>query len=143
MANDALILGPFVFTDFAVPEHLPLGGKQQMTVHKMPGGIRTIDSMGPDDRDRSFSGIHWGETALGDALTLDAMRQAGTELPYSNGAEARTVVISDFHWDIQKFNCIHYSISLVPIDSSSDLGLFADLGSLIASDAAALLDLVL
>ena len=77
MALDVMILGPFVFTDFAVPDRLPFGGKQHMTVHKMPGGSRVIDCMGPDDDDRSWSGILWGDDALAEALTLDAMRRAG------------------------------------------------------------------
>ena len=117
MALDTLILGPFVFTDFAVPDNLPGGGRQQLHIHKMPGGARVIDAMGPDDEDRQWSGIFWGSDALSKALTLDAMRRAGNELPYSNGAEARTVVIAAFGWHIEKFNCIHYQITVTPSDT--------------------------
>ena len=119
---DVLVLGGFVFTNFAVPETLPGGGKHQLHVHKLPGGDRVIDAMGPDDDDRNFEGLHVGSGALDEVLTLDQMRIAGAPLGYSNGAEARVVVISSFTWKIEKFNVIHSSISLTPIDNPSRCG---------------------
>jgi hypothetical protein len=135
---DVLILGPFVFEEFAVPERLPLGGAQAMHVHKLPGGRRVIDTMGPNDRDRSFTAAHWGSRALSDHLTLDAMRVAGTALAYTNGAEARSVVISDYTADVEKFNYIPFSITLVPIDTpGTQTAVAATPDALVASDAAA------
>lgn len=117
MALDVLSLGPFVFDGFAVPEKLPAGGRQHLVVHKMPGGSRTIDAMGPDDIDRAWSGTMWGAAALSDALTLDALRRSGEPLPYSNGVEARSVVILEFLYEVRKFQCVEYSIILTPTDS--------------------------
>ena len=136
MALDVLVLGGFVFEDFATPETLPGGGKQRLHVHKLPGGDRVIDAMGPDDDDRQFDVIHVGSSALDEVLTLDGMRIAGEPLPYSNGAEARVVVISSFTWKIEKFNVIHSSISLTPVDNpaGAGLGIAASLDSLILSD---------
>lgn len=136
MALDVLVLGDFVFTAFAVPERLPLGGRQQMHVHKLPGGERVIDTMGPDDKDRVFSGVFAIDgDALDAALTLDAMRIEGAPLTYSNGAEARIVVIADFSWEIERFNVIHFTITLTPADNPAGGGGFLpSLDNLASSD---------
>lgn len=117
MPTDTLALGPFVFTDFAVPDKLMAGGKQQLVVHRMPGGDRVIDAMGPDDSDRIFGGTFWGDDALAQALTLDAWRRSGTVLPYSNGVEARSVIIHEFTFEVHKFTQVAYAIILTPTDS--------------------------
>lgn len=137
-ALDVLTLGPFVFTDFAVPERLPFGGKQQMTIHKMPGGNRTIDCMGPDDDDRTWSGTFWGEGALAQALTLDALRKAGEPLPYANGVEAHIVVISEFRPKVRKFQCVEYDITVVIADGGGGGGSgIASIGAAVISDLSA------
>lgn len=122
MALDALVLGPFLFQDFAVPDTLPGGGKQQMHVHKLPGGDRVIDTMGPDDDDRQFTDIHVGSQAQAEVETLDQMRISGQPWPYSNGMEARTVVIASFSWHVERFNVIHSTICLTPVDNPSGGG---------------------
>lgn len=138
MSLDVLALGPVLFDQWSTPETLPLGGKHQMKLHKMPGGNRRADMMGLDDRDRQFAGIHMGSTALADAQLLDALRIAGQPLPYSNGAEARTVVIADFTWDVEKFNVIHFNLTLTPIDNpTSGAAMTALTDSLAASDLGA------
>lgn len=134
MALDALILGPFVFTDFAVPEALPFGGKQQMHVHKMPGGSRVVDTMGPDDNERYFTAIFRGSDALGNALTLDAMRRSGAELPYSNGVEARTVVIASFEPVVKRFNHIEFAITLITTDNAAGAVGASGLGAMVLAD---------
>ncbi len=118
MANDALVLGGYLFTDFAVPDTLPGGGKQQLNIKKLPGGDRVIDAMGPDDDDRTFEVVHVGSQAADDVLALDQMRIAGAPLPYSNGMEARIVVISSLTWKVEKYpNVVHMTISLTPADN--------------------------
>ena len=128
MSLDVLTLGPFVFDDFSVPERMPFGGRQKMTVHKMPGGSRVIDCMGPDDIDRLWNGTLWGDNALSDAFTLDALRRSGEQLPYSNGIESRTVVILEFLPLVRKFTCVEYSIILTTVDNSG--GGFGGFGAL-------------
>lgn len=138
MALDVLILGPFEFGDFSVPNELPFGGAQKMTVHKMPGGGRVIDCMGPDDDDIRWSGRFFNTDALPMAQTLNAMRIAGTPLPYSNGVESRTVVISEFRATVHKFNWIEYEITVVPgDDDGAGGGVNASIDALVSSDAGA------
>lgn len=133
---DTLTLGPFTFTGMAPPDQMPLGGIQQVVVHRLPGGSRTVDVMGPDDHDPEWSGTLWGDSAFSDMLTLDAMRKAGQELAFSWGAEARTVVIAEFHAKVEKQACVHYSIKLIYTDdgTAQDTGIGVTLDSMIASD---------
>jgi hypothetical protein len=56
MSTDTLTLGGIVFDDFSTPHHMPLGGQQAMVVHRLPGGSRVIDTLGPDDDDYSWDG---------------------------------------------------------------------------------------
>ena len=137
MPLDALALGPFLFTDFAVPDTLPGGGKHQLIVHKLPGGDRIVDAMGPDDDDRQFTVIHVGSQAQAEVETLDQMRISGQPWPYSNGMEARTVVIASFTWKVERFNVIHSTISLTPVDNpAGGTSVLSSLDSLIGSDLA-------
>lgn len=118
MPNDVLALGPFAFEDFAVPDTLPGGGKHQLKVHKMPGGDRVVDCMGPDDDDRTFTVVIVSSDAMDQCLTLDAMRIQGGAWPYSNGMEARVVVIAACTWTVEKFpNVIHVTLTLTPADN--------------------------
>ena len=137
MPTDVLILGPFEFDGWSTPEKLPFGGKQHMHVHKMPGGERVIDCLGPDDDDRSWSGILWGDSALSDALTLDGLRKAGEPLPYSNGVEARTVVISEFKPKMRKATCVEYEITVTPADGGGGGGGIGSLDAIVGSDISA------
>lgn len=93
---DILSLGGIIFTNFSPPERMPWGGRQAAAVHKLIGGSRVIDTMGPDDRDISWSGIIFDNDALDMAQALDALRVQGTPLPLSWGAQSAVVVITEF-----------------------------------------------
>ena len=144
MAIDTLILGPFEFTDFAVPTNMPMGVDQQVAVHKNPGGARTIDTLGPDDHERTWSGILWGDNAASQMATLYALTRAGDPLPLNWGGEARTCVITKFDPKVERWTCIPYSIT-VTLDDDGDegVGFAATLGDLIGGDLSAAAGLLL
>jgi hypothetical protein len=102
MAQDVLTLGNFTFTDFSVPTMMTGGGKQAMVVHKLPGGSRVIDTLGPDEAQANWSGIFFGPTAYDQALVLDAMRAVGDVLPLTWGGQFRWVVIEDFNYRVRR-----------------------------------------
>jgi hypothetical protein len=136
-AFDALVLGPFIFSDFSPPDEMTLATKQQVVKHQMPGGYRTVDVMGPDDEDPAWSGVMYGEDAFSDMLTLYSMCQAGQELAFSWGAEARTVVITEFSGHVVKEAVVKYSIKLMYVDDSgsgSQAGASMSLESMVLSD---------
>ena len=48
MSTDTLTLGGFAFTGYSTPDVMMGGGRQAMVVHKLPGGMRVIDTLGHD-----------------------------------------------------------------------------------------------
>ena len=114
MAADVLALGSIIFTNFSTPERMPFGGEHCMNVHKLIGGQRVVDTMGPDDRDIRWSGVFWGDNALNTAQELDALRVQGSPLGLSWGGGAYTVVIKSFVPDVRRLPmCVDYSIECV------------------------------
>jgi hypothetical protein len=148
MATDVLSLGGFVFEnfEFAPPAAMPAGGRQAMVVHKLPGGARVIDTLGPDDADIAWNGFFFSADAYTNVLALDAMRTAGQVVPLTWGGQYRSVIISDFQYLVRRMpNWVAYSISctvvqnpmqgnLSPVPSSVDDLVSSDLAS--ASSAA-------
>jgi hypothetical protein len=109
---DVLSLGGITFDNFSPPSRMPWGGRQAMAVHKLLGGSRVVDTLGPDDRDISWHGFIYQNDALSMAQSLDALRIAGTALPLSWGAEAAVVVISEFNAEMVRWpSYIEYSIT--------------------------------
>lgn len=114
MARDVLTLGGITFDSWSTPEHMPFGGRQAMAVHKLPGGERVIDALGPDDRDLSWRGRLWGDRAYGQARALDALRRAGREVPLVFAGQAYLVVVAEFLAEIERYpHNINYSITCV------------------------------
>lgn len=132
-----LILGSIIFKGFELPEQVPLGGDHSFTVHKLLGGARVLDAMGPDDRDIEWKGLFFGANALSNARAVDAMRVAGQEVPLLIDSEMRTVVIKSFKWDYQRPYQIPYTIALI-VSSTPFLGLGpSSLDDLVTADLAA------
>jgi hypothetical protein len=120
MAADILTLGDIVFTDFSIPERFPFGGAQAMRVIKLVGGQRVIQTMGPDDRDITWGGVFWGDNALYQALSLDALRAQGAALPLSWGGGGYTVVIGSFEPNVRRLPfCVPYTITCVVATSGA------------------------
>lgn len=96
-----LTLGGVVFADFEIPESISSGGGQMLAVHKLPGGSRVIDALGPDDADIGWSGRFRGSGAEERALLLDFMRRQGQQVLLSYSLHLYQVVIRDFRADFQ------------------------------------------
>lgn len=113
MATDVLTLGGIVFDDFSTPERVPFGGNQAIVVHKLPGGSRAIDTLGPDDKDIVLQGKFFNDGAYATALALDAMRAAGQVLPLVWGGTYRSVIIASFDPVVIRMPFwVEYSITL-------------------------------
>jgi hypothetical protein len=102
MADDVLSLGGIVFDNFSPPREMMSGGNQAMVVHKLPGGSRVIDTLGPDEADIVWNGFFFGDTAYQTALALDAMRSAGQVLPLIWGGQFRSVILSNFIYKVRR-----------------------------------------
>lgn len=118
MTTDILLLGAVEFTGFGAPADMPFGGRHAMAIHKLPGGQRVIDTLGPDDADYSWSGEFFGNDAYTKALTLDGMRRAGRPVPLIFGGQFYLVVISEFTPRIARYPVhVKYSITVVVAES--------------------------
>lgn len=111
---DQLILGDITFQnyDYAPPSRMPFGGQQAMIVHKLPGGSRVIDTLGPDEDDISWSGFFFSPNAMFWCQRLDAMRGAGLVVVLTYAGMTRQVVVKSFRANIRRYpNWIEYEIT--------------------------------
>ncbi|SHG91988.1 hypothetical protein [Bradyrhizobium erythrophlei] len=143
---DVLTLGGIAFDDFSTPSGMGAGGSQAMVVHKLPGGARVIDTLGPDEAPINWSGTFFGNNALATALALDALRAAGNVVALTFAGQYRSVIIDKFSYTIRRLPVwVEYSVSctvyqnpalgnLTPSTSSVDSLVSSDLGT--ASGAA-------
>lgn len=106
-----LALGGVVFQGFEIPASIGSGGSQMLATHKMPGGNRAIDAMGPDDNEISWSGRFRGSSAETRALFLDFMRRQGNKVLLTYSLHFYQVIIKEFRADFQQSYEIPYSIS--------------------------------
>ena len=111
MAEGALLLGPILFQDFELPERVRWGGKQQTAIHRLPGGVRVVDSLGRDDADIVWSGVFSGGDAAARARALDLMRAEGGPWPLTWDWFFYTIVIGRFEADYTRPNWIPYRIT--------------------------------
>jgi hypothetical protein len=135
MSDFSLTLGPVAFAGFELPSSITLGGKQRLAIHKLPGGIRIIDAMGPDPADLGWSGIFTGPDAADRARILDTLRVAGLQLLLSWDAFLYTVVIESFEADYRSPWWIPYRLSCAVVRDEAA----AVIGALV-SDALAITD---
>jgi len=105
-----LTIDAFEFLGFEVPDSIGFGGTQSLTVHKLPGGSRVVDSMGRDDAPLEWSGIFTGASALSRARFLDGYRIAGTIRKLTWGTFSYNVVIREFMPKYERDNHIPYRI---------------------------------
>lgn len=118
-----LALGGVVFADFEIPDAINSGGQQMLAVHKLPGGQRVIDALGPDDSDISWAGRFRGANAEERAILLDYMRRQGQPVTLSYSLHRYQVVIREFHASFQYGGLeIPYSIACtVVLDETQSL----------------------
>lgn len=138
---DTLTLGGVFFDGFSTPPNMPFGGRQTMVVHKLPGGSRVIDTLGPDEANIAWSGFFFGNNAYSTALTLDGMRASGLVYPLSFGGQFRSVIIESFIPIIRRIPVwVDYSISLIVYQNPSLgnlAGVSTSIDALILSDLGA------
>ena len=118
MPTTILTLGAVVFQGFEVPERIPFGGEHALIVHKLPGGGRVVDAMGPDDRDITWSGRFRGYQAEQRVRQLDGYRQAGKPLTLTWGSHRYQAIVRAFEPDFQQSFEIPYTITCLVLPPS-------------------------
>jgi len=125
MSDIVLVLGPVAFADFEIPEHIRFGGAQRVAVHKLPGGMRVIDALGPDDTEIAWSGIFGGPDATERALLLDLLRVQGAVLPLTWDVFFYSVVIAGFQAEYRKGWWIPYRLTCTVLRNEAEPGVAA------------------
>lgn len=143
---DTMILGGISFDGFSTPSGMGAGGKQAMVVHKLPGGARVIDTLGPDEDNISWQGEFFSNDAYSNVLALDGMRAAGQVIPLTFAGQYRSVIIETFTYKIRRLPVwIEYQISCVVYQNPSLGALGVGIGgidSLIGGDLSLALGLL-
>ena len=139
MSAFGLTLGPVAFAGFELPSSITFGGSQRLAIHRLPGGVRIIDALGPDPADISFSGIFSGPDAADRARLLDTLRVAGLALPLAWDAFLYSVILERFEADYRSPWWIPYRISctVVQDEATAVVSAALNLGSTISADLVA------
>ena len=119
MSDLTLALGDITFTGFEVPEHINWGGEQMLVVHKLVGGQRTVDAMGPDEAPIEWSGWIIGQNAVARAQSIDAMRISGIPQTLTWSRFIYQVVVRSFAPSFERFYQIPYRITLEVIANNT------------------------
>jgi hypothetical protein len=119
MSDLKVTLDGFVFQGFEVPETMPFGGGQALSIKKLIGGKRVIDAMGADERAIEWSGRFRGPNAVSRARALDDKRKAGKAVQLTWGDFSYTVVIAAFHPVEERAYEVPYSITCEVVSESA------------------------
>lgn len=109
----AVTLGSVVLDGFEVSGALHFGGKQALAVHRLPGGGRVIDALGPDDSDVTWAGILTGGNAADRARLLDGLRRNGSTVTLAWDSFLVSVVVGELLLDFANPWWIPYRVRCV------------------------------
>lgn len=115
-------LGPVVLgqsSGLELPESMPIGGKQMLVTHTLPGGQRVISVMGQDDAEISWGGYFDGDTASTDVRTLDKLRRSGQPITLAWDVYSYKVIVSDFKCETRLVPPMRYSITCTVLKDNS------------------------
>lgn len=127
MADFQFILAGIPLSDFQIPERMPWGGSHQFTIHKLPGGRRVFDAMGPDNAPITWSGLFFGPKAVSIARVFDVIRQNGSAVTLQWGPFNFQVVVKSFKPVFEQVWQIPYQITCeVVADNSAPNSLSPD-----------------
>lgn len=115
-----LMLDDFLFEEFEIPDKIPISGKQTLAVHKLIGGNRVIDAMGPDPDEIRWSGRFQGGDVVSRARELEVMRDSGQPVQFLCGSIAKTVLVSEFKFDFERPYQAPYEICCTVLPDDAD-----------------------
>ena len=101
-SSTPVTLGGITLEGVEVPDRLTVAGDQALIVHKMIGGDRVIQAMGPDPAPITLAGMFTGPGALARAQQLAAMRDAGRQLRLAFAGVSLMVVIRPASYTYQQ-----------------------------------------
>lgn len=118
-----LSLGNVTLSAFEVPSVIAFGGSQSLAVHRLPGGVRIVDSLGPDDADITWKGVLSGGGATDRSRALDYLRVSGQPVALSWDEFCYYVVIHELKFSFCNSWWIPYQIGCLVVDDPNIVGL--------------------
>lgn len=118
-ASDVLTIGNVSFLDEECPSNLDFGLKKALAVFVNVGGSRTIQDMGPNPSDISWSGRLWANNVQPRLAALKALEVAGQPVSLTYLTQSYQVLIREF---IPKYHhrwLAEYSITVTVLSDTS------------------------
>jgi hypothetical protein len=130
-------IGAINLHGFEVPQKLRFGGQYKVVVHKLSGGARVLEPIGPDDGDIQFEGTFSGSQAAARARAIDGLRLSGEIVWLSWESFRYQVIVKTFLADYHSPWWIPYKVScLVASQPGANSALSMALGTLVTADVA-------
>lgn len=111
MPTITLQLGDVQFSETEIPENIKIGTEHRTSVHKLIGGHREVNMLGPDHAPIEWSGYFIGSNAYARARLLKQMCDTGLPLSLTWSQFNYQVVISHFEADFERDYQLPYSIT--------------------------------
>ena len=135
MQQYAIRVGPVGLKDFEVPNAVSFGGQQRVSVHRLFGGSRVVQSLGAESNTICFEGAFTGADADARFRTVDSLRLSGEPVWLSWGNFRHAVIVQMLHAQYRSPWCIQFRINCIAatelVESQSPLTMLAEL---LASD---------
>ncbi|HEY1772423.1 MAG TPA: hypothetical protein VGH91_04445 [Gammaproteobacteria bacterium] len=128
----------FTFQRFEIPEVLPFGGTQRLSVHEYPGGGRSIDAIGYQPKTMEWTGELTGPNAVTRGRYLETQMAQGTFFTLGWSEFSYEGVIAEFTGNFMQEGRIPYTIRFEP---ETDLTQPVNIGSSATVDQAILGDM--
>ncbi len=96
MQDSPIQVGPIGLQGFEIPSFVRFGGQQKLAIHKLSGGRRVVERLGPDDDDIAFQGTFAGGDAEARARMFDELRLSGEIVWLTWESFRRRVVVKRF-----------------------------------------------
>jgi hypothetical protein len=120
MSMTKMSIGHVVLVGQEVPDFITIGGRQQVAIHRLPGGARVVDCMGPDDALIVWEGILTGPGSDSRARDLDRIRRLGITQRLRFESYTYQVIINNFSYRyMQQGAVIRYRISCVTLSDAT------------------------
>jgi hypothetical protein len=105
-----VVLAGLALQAFEIPEVITAGTRQQMAVHRLPGGARVIDCMGADRDQITWSGVLLGAGCGARSRQIELLAGSGKQVSLVWQDNVSTVVV-DRYSGSHRFGRVDYSIS--------------------------------
>jgi hypothetical protein len=135
LQDSPIQIGPISLQGFEIPSSVRFGGRYRLAVHKLSGGRRIVERLGPDDGEVAFQGTFSGANAEARVRAFDNLRLSGEMVWLTWESFRRRVVVKSFVADYHSPWWIPYKVSCVVVHQTGvTAAQISTLSALVSSD---------